>query len=228
MLDSRTKQNLPSIKKEVKNLKTDQIIQEKKDKMANILFKIDAIKFGVFKLTSGKASPYYIDLRVIPSFPDAFREICDFYAEYITNQIGLKNFDRIAGVPIAGIPFASQIAYNLKKPFLYVRKGIKTHGRERRVEGILVSGDKVLLIDDLVTTGLTLQKAAEATRAEGGVVTDAVAFLDREEGGKQLLEKSEIKLHALLKISEIANTLYEIGAIDQESRKTILKQVKKQ
>ncbi len=51
--------------------------------MANILFKIDAVKFGVFKLTSGKASPYYVDLRVIPSFPDAFREICEFYAQYI-------------------------------------------------------------------------------------------------------------------------------------------------
>ncbi len=100
--------------------------------MANILFKIDAVKFGVFKLTSGKASPYYIDLRVIPSFPDAFREICDFYAQYITSQIGLKNFDRIAGIPLAGIPFASQIAYNLKKPFLYVRKGIRLHGRERQ------------------------------------------------------------------------------------------------
>jgi orotate phosphoribosyltransferase len=208
-------------------LKTEKTSQEKKDKMANILFKIDSIKFGVFKLTSGKASPYYIDLRVIPSFPDAFREICDYNAEYITNQIGLKNFDRIAGVPLAGIPFASQIAYNLKKPFLYVRKGIRLHGRERRVEGILASGDKVLLIDDLVTTGLTLKKAADAVRAEGGVVTEALAFLDREEGGKQLLEKNGIKLHALLKISEIANTLYEIGAIDQESLKTILKQIKK-
>jgi orotate phosphoribosyltransferase len=211
----------------VKSLKTEKTIQEKKDKMPNILFKIDAIKFGVFKLTSGKASPYYIDLRVVPSFPDAFREICDFYAEYITNQIGLKNFDRIAGVPLAGIPFASQIAYNLKKPFLYMRKGIRLHGRERRVEGILVSGDKVLLIDDLVTTGLTLKKAADAVRAEGGVVTEAIAFLDREEGGKQLLEKNGIKLHPLLKISEMANTLYEIGAIDKESLKTILKQIKK-
>jgi orotate phosphoribosyltransferase len=211
----------------VKSLKTEKTIQEKKDKMPNILLKIDAIKFGVFKLTSGKASPYYIDLRVVPSFPDAFREICDFYAEYITNQIGLKNFDRIAGVPLAGIPFASQIAYNLKKPFLYMRKGIRLHGRERRVEGILVSGDKVLLIDDLVTTGLTLKKAADAVRAEGGVVTEAIAFLDREEGGKQLLEKNGIKLHPLLKISEMANTLYEIGAIDKESLKTILKQIKK-
>jgi len=199
-----------------------------KERMANILFKIDALKFGVFKLTSGKASPYYIDLRVIPSFPDAFREICESYGQYISSEIGVKSFNRIAAIPMAGIPFASQIAYNLKKPFLYVRKGIRLHGRERRVEGILVSGDRVLLIDDLLTTGLTLKKAANAVRAEGGVVTEAVVFLDREEGGLQLLEQNGIKLHALLKMSEVANILYEIGAIDEESLKTILKQVKKQ
>ena len=208
-------------------MKIDKVVQDKKDKMANILFKIDAIKFGVFKLSSGKASPYYIDLRVIPSFPDAFREICDFYAEYITNQIGVKNFDRMAGVPLTGIIFASQVAYNLKKPFLYVRKGVRLHGRERRVEGLLASGDRVLLIDDLVTTGLTLKKAAEAVRAEGGVVTDAVVFLDREEGGNQQLEKNGINLHALLKISEVANTLYELGAIDQEEPKNNPKTSKK-
>lgn len=212
----------------MKNLKIEKASQDKKNKMANILFKIDAIKFGVFKLSSGKASPYYIDLRVIPSFPDAFREICDFYAEYITNQIGVKNFDRMAGVPLTGIIFASQVAYNLKKPFVYVRKGVRLSGRERRVEGVLVSGERVLLIDDLVTTGLTVKKAAEAVRAEGGVVTDAVVFLDREESGNQMLEKTGIKLHTLLKISEVANTLYDLGAIDQENLKTILKQIKKQ
>jgi len=201
--------------------------QNKKDEMANILLKIDALKFGVFKLSTGKASPYYIDLRVIPSFPDAFREICEFYAQTITDEIGLKTFERIAGIPIAGIPFASQIAYNLKKPFLYMRKDVRFSGRERRVEGILASGDKVLLIDDLLTTGSTLKKAADAVRAEGGVVTDAMVFLDREEGGMKLLEESGVKLYSLLRISEIANILYEIGAIDQESLKTIQKQIKK-
>jgi orotate phosphoribosyltransferase len=225
MLDSRVKQDLSSFEKEVKTMQKD--TETKKVELAKILHKIDALKFGLFKLTSGKVSPYYIDLRIVPSFPDAFRQICDFYGESITSQVGLKNFDRIAGVPIAGIPFASQIAYNLKKPFLYVRKGVRLHGRQRRVEGLLVSGDRVLLIDDLATTGLTLKKAAEAIIAEGGIVKEAVALLDREEGGKEKLAKNGIQLHALLKISEVANTLYEIGAIDKESLKTILKQIKR-
>lgn len=203
------------------------VIDQKKVEMAKILTNIDALKFGLYKLTSGKVSPYYVDLRIVPSFPDAFRDICDFYAETITNRIGLDSFDRIAGVPIAGIPFASQVAYNLRKPFLYVRKGVRLHGRERRVEGILVSGDRVLLLDDLVTTGLTLLETAEAVRAEGGVVKDAVAFLDREEreGGK--LEHAGIRLHAMMRMSEIAKTIYDLGALDEESLKTILKQIKK-
>ncbi len=208
-------------------MKAEKVTLTQKDKMANILFKFDVIKFGVFQLSSGKPSPYYIDLRVMPSFPDAYREICDFYSQTIASQIGTENFGRVAGIPLAGIPFASQVAYNLKKPFLYVRKDMKLHGRERRVEGILVSGDKVLLVDDLLTTGLTLKEAAESVRAEGGVVTDAVVFLDREEGGREMLEKTGIKLHPLLKISEISKALYDLGAIDEENLKTIQKQVKK-
>ena len=195
--------------------------------IAKILHKIDALKFGLYKLTNGKISPYYIDLRIIPSFPSAFTQICNFYTQVITQQIGLKNFDRIAGVPIAGIPFASQIAYNLKKPLIYTRKTTRLHGRQRRVEGILTPGDKVLIIDDLVTTGLTIKRAAEAVTAEGGVVTEAIALLDREEGGKQKLARHQIQLHTLLGISVVAQTLYDIGAINEENLKTIKKQIKK-
>lgn len=195
--------------------------------VCKVLKNIGALKFGAFKLSSGKISPYYIDLRIVPSFPDAFKKICDFYIEFIKNEIGSKNFDRIAGIPVAGIPFASLIAYNLQKPFLYVRKGARLHGRQRRVEGVLSPGNRVLLVDDLITTGLSLKKAAKAIAAEGGVVSDAVVLLDREEGGKEKLEKSGVRLHSLLRISEIANRLYELGAIDEEQLKTILKQVKK-
>ena len=209
-------------------MKVEKLTFNKKIRMANILYKIDALKFGVYQLSSGKQSPYYIDLRVIPSFPDAFREICEFYVQQMTEEIGLNNFDRIAGIPLSGIPFASQVAYNIKKPFLFIRKDIKLYGRERRVEGILISGDKVLIVDDLLTTGLTLKRAVEAVRAEGGIITDAIIFLDREEGGKELLEKNGVKVHTLLNVSEVADTLFEIGAIDKDSLRTILKQIRRQ
>jgi orotate phosphoribosyltransferase len=201
--------------------------EEAKIEICKILNKIGALQFGAFKLTSGKISPYYIDLRIIPSFPDAFQKICDFYMNFVKEEIGEKNFKRVAGIPIAGLPFASIIAFKMAKPFLYIRKGVRFHGRQRRIEGILSPGDRVLLVDDLATTGLSLQKAAKAIVAEGGVVADAVVLLDREEGGTERLEKSGVKLHAMLNIHETAISLCEIGAIDEGQLKTILRQVRK-
>jgi len=198
-----------------------------KVEICKILNKIGALQFGAFKLTSGKISPYYIDLRIVPSFPDVFKKICNFYVDFVKAELGVEKFERIAGIPVAGIPFASLISYNLQKPFLYVRKGARLHGRQRRIEGVLAPGERVLLVDDLITTGLSLKKAAKAIMAEGGVVTDSVVLLDRQEGGREKLEKSRIKLHALLNISEIANKLCELGTIDEEQLKTILKQIKK-
>ena len=198
-----------------------------KVEISKVLDRIGALKFGAFKLTSGKMSPYYVDLRIVPSFPDVFEKICGSYVKFIRSEIGTGEVDRIAGIPIAGIPFASVVAFNLKKPFLYVRKGARLHGRERRIEGIIAPGNRVLLMDDLVTTGLSLQKAAKAIMAEGGVVTDAVVLIDRQEGGREQLAKTGVKLHALLNITEIVSTLHDLGTIDEDQLRTILKQVKK-
>jgi len=201
--------------------------EKEKAELSRVLNKIGAIKFGAFKLASGRTSPYYIDLRIVPSFPDAFQRVCDLYVKLIEKELGVENFDRIAGIPTAGMSFASVIAYHLKKPFFYIRPKVKMHGRQRRIEGVLMPGNRVLPIDDLVTTGLSLRKAAKAIRAEGGVVTEALVMMDREEGGKQKLAKDNIKLHYLLTASEAANKLFELGAIEEEQLKTILKQAKK-
>jgi len=202
-------------------------LEKEKAELSRILNKIGAIKFGAFKLTSGRTSPYYIDLRIVPSFPDAFQRVCDLYIKLIEKELGADSFDRIAGIPTAGIPFASVIAYHLKKPFLYIRPRVRLHGRERRIEGVIMPGNRVLLVDDLITTGLSLRKAARAIRAEGGLVTDTLVLLDREEGGEERLTKDNIKLHYLLTASEAAKKLYELGAIEEDQYKTILKQTKK-
>ncbi|HUW48711.1 MAG TPA: orotate phosphoribosyltransferase, partial [Patescibacteria group bacterium] len=170
---------------------------QEKVEICKILDRIGALKFGAFKLSSGKMSPYYIDLRIVPSFPDAFQKICDFTVKFVKSQVGMENFERIVGVPIAGMPIASVVAFTLKKPFLYVRKGARFHGRQRRIEGIIAPGNRVLLVDDLVTTGLSLQKAARSITAESGVVNNAIVLIDRQEGGMKRLEKSGIKLHAI-------------------------------
>ena len=202
-------------------------LEKEKSELSQILNRIGAIKFGTFKLTSGRISPYYIDLRIIPSFPDAFQKVCDLYIKLLEKDLGVENFDRIAGIPTAGMPFASVIAYHLKKPFIYIRSKVKLHGRERRIEGVIMPGNRVLLVDDLVTTGLSLRKAAKNIRAEGGLVSDALVMLDREEGGKERLLKDNIKLHYLLTASEAATKLYELGTIEEDQLKTILKQTKK-
>jgi len=202
-------------------------LEKEKTELSRILHKIGAIKFGAFKLTSGRTSPYYIDLRIVPSFPDAFQRVCDMYVRLVETELGAQSFERIAGIPTAGIPFASLIAYRMKKPFLYIRPRARLHGRERRIEGIIMPGNRVLLVDDLITTGLSLRKAAKAIRAEGGVVSDALVLLDREEGGKERLKKDDVGLHYLLTAREAANKLYESGAIEEDQLKTILKQAKR-
>jgi orotate phosphoribosyltransferase len=88
-----------------------------------------------------------------------------------------------------------------------VREKVNTSGRQRRVEGILISGDRVIIVDDLVATGRSIQRAAAAIRSEGGVVTEALVLLDREEGAREKLLKQNITLHSIVKIGEVAKTL---------------------
>ncbi len=199
-------------------------IEKVETEFCKVLVKTGAIKFGVFTLTSGKISPYYVDLRIVPSFPEALSKVVRIYEGLAETAVGVENFHRIAGIPTAGVPFASILSFRLGKPFLYVRKGAKTHGRERRVEGLLSPGEKVLIIDDLITTGKSTGEAIEAVRSEGGLVEDAVVLIDREEGGSGRLKKMGVNLHSFMKISQIAKELYALGAIDESKFQDIVRQ----
>jgi len=199
-------------------------IEKVETEFCKILVKTGAIKFGVFTLTSGKISPYYIDLRIVPSFPEALSKVVRIYEGLAETAVGVRNFHRIAGIPTAGVPFASILSFRLGKPFLYVRKEAKTHGRERRVEGLLSPGEKVLIIDDLITTGKSTGEAIEAVRSEGGLVEDAVVLIDREESGSERLKKMGVTLHPFMKISQIAKELYALGAIDESKFQDIVRQ----
>ncbi|MGA8904122.1 MAG: orotate phosphoribosyltransferase [Candidatus Bathyarchaeia archaeon] len=195
-----------------------------KEELCDVLLRTGSLKFGTFKLASGILSPYYVDLRIIPSDPEAFRRVVNYYLALVEPNM-VKRVQRLAGIPTAGIAYAAVLAFKLSKPFLYVRKEAKEHGRERRIEGLLQPGDKVLVLDDVATTGKNIIEAAEAIRAEGGVVEDAVVLLDRQQGGAVNLRKIGVKLHAFTTMKQIADRLAALGTIDETQHKAIVGQI---
>jgi len=198
------------------------------DILYKVLLKTEALRTGVFKLPSGNLSSYYINMRLTLSYPSAFSSLVGVYRQIIESSQVLKNQGYICGIPVSGLPFASAVAYCLSKALVYVRGAGETHRGERMVEGALKAGSSVIILDDVVGTGATLASASEAVRREGGMVTDAVALLDREEGGRSLLESNGVELHVAARITEIARKLLDDGFIDEDSFKKVMAQTASQ
>jgi len=203
---------------------TDMPTQQAEDELCDILLRTGSLKFGTFKLASGILSSYYIDLRLIPSDPEAFRRVIGFYSTVLEATLA-KQVQRLAGIPTAGIAYAAVLAFSLSKPFLYVRKEQKEHGRGKRIEGVLKPGDKVLVLDDVVTTGKNVVEAVEVIRAEGGVVEDALVLLDRQQGGETNLRKAGVRLHSFTTMKRVAGRLSARGMIDEGQLKEITGQI---
>ncbi len=184
-------------------------------RVALLLAEVGAIKFGDFTLASGKKSPYYIDLRIVPSSPDAFMKLTDLFLEWLSNHPRIA-FDRIAGIPTAGISLATSICNRLGIPLLYIRSQSKEYGRKQQIEGILEPGDHVLVIDDLITDGASKIDAVQILREAGAKVTDVLVVIDREQGGAALLKQENLSLHALATISHLTKAL----SLEQQLSKT--------
>ena len=186
-----------------------------------LLIKNNAIKFGDYILTSGKKSPYYIDLRQTISSPITMDWIANSLTRIIINEIGKDKIDRILGVPTAGIPFATVVSQKLGLPLIYYRQARKEHGVRKKVEGILDRNDRVLVVDDLITTGESVIEAAEVVRDQGGVVNELVVLLDREQGGQDRLRTNRIEPHILFKISDEMTWLHSVGLLGDDIYETI-------
>jgi len=186
-----------------------------------LLIKNNAIKFGDYILASGKKSPYYIDLRQTISSPITMDWIANSLTRIVVNEIGKDKIDKILGVPTAGVPFATVVSQKLGIPLIYYRQARKEHGVRKKIEGILERNDRVLIIDDLITTGESVIETAEVIRDQGGVVNELVVLLDREQGGRERLRSSRIEPHVLFKISDAMEWLHAVGLIQDKIFETV-------
>lgn len=199
--------------------------EEKRYHMKHIslnLVRSKALKIGDYTLASGKKSPYYVDLRQSISDPIAMDWIANALARIVVNEIGRNKVDKIMGVPTAGVPFATLVSQKLAIPMLYYRKERKEHGVRKKVEGDMERNDRIVMIDDLITTGKSVIEAALAAREQGGIVSEMVVLLDREQKGKEYLRSQKIEPHVLFNISESFDWLREVELLSAADYQTIM------
>ncbi|MDZ8185685.1 MAG: bifunctional orotidine-5'-phosphate decarboxylase/orotate phosphoribosyltransferase [Nostoc sp. ChiSLP02] len=176
------------------------------------LYDIGCIMFGNFVQASGAVFPYYIDLRKIISNPQVFNQVLTAYEEILKNL----NFDRLAGIPYGSLPTATGLALRLNCPMIFPRKELKAHGTRKVIEGNFHPGETVVVVDDILISGKSVMEGAEKLESAGLNVNDIVVFIDHEQGVKDRLQQNGYRGHAVLTISEITNTLYQAGRINDE------------
>ena len=192
---------------------------------AIFLHKNDIIKFGDFTLTSGKNSSYYIDLRLVPSYPHQFRKMIKNLQNLIIEKTGLDNFDSLASVPTGGLVVTSALAIEIVKPLIYVRSKPKEHGTTKSIEGKISAGMKVVMVDDVVTTGTSVLNGITRLKEAGLLVSDLYVIINRLEGGDKALSDIGVQTHQLTDILKITDILFQEKLIDIEIFEKIKNQV---
>ncbi len=185
--------------------------------IADALIAIEGVSFrptAPITFKSGIKSPVYCDNRRFPFWPNEWAKVIHGFEALITErQIPV---DVVGGVEAAGIPHSAALGFSMRLPSVFIRKELKEHGTKKRVEGGDVTGGRVVLVEDLVTTGASSIAAIEALRAEGAVVTDCLAIISYNfPEATELFEKAGIRLHVATTFQTVLAGTLERKMIDE-------------
>jgi orotate phosphoribosyltransferase len=154
---------------------------------------------GEFTLRSGRKSNYYIDKYRFATRPDVLREIGRLMAQHARDA----RADRIAGAELGGVPLAAAASLAAELPFVLIRNQKKEYGTAKQMEGDLKDGERVLLVEDVLTTGGQVLEAAKTLSDAGAKVVRIVAVIDRMEGARQNIEQAGYEMSALVTIKDL-------------------------
>lgn len=194
------------------------------DRLILELHEIEAIEFGQFKLKSGLISPYYIDLRLLISYPYLLERVADVFWE----TIRLKQFDLIAGVPYAAIPIATVISYKYNRPMIFVRKERKSYGKQKLVEGNYHANQTVILIDDVISDGASKLETAHSLEDANLKVKCVVTLLDRLQGGRVQITKAGYNCSCITDMRSVLRVLRKENRINPKIEQEVLAFIKRQ
>ena len=167
------------------------------DMLEKEIVKAGAFKLGDFTLASGRKSDYYVDLRAVTTDPGLLKKVAKAMSRHI------DDCQKIAGVELGAVPIAAALSLETGIPFIMVRKQRKGHGTGNLIEGKLVPGERVLFVEDTVTTAGSLVRAINAVREHGGIVEKAIVIVDREEGAENTLAGLGVELISIASISNL-------------------------
>ena len=177
--------------------------------LAQDLIASDCVRLGDFQLKSGVVSPIYLDLRRLVSYPAVLKHVARLYAE----ELRKLNFDRLAGIPYAGLPIATAIALEMDRPLIYPRREVKAYGTRVEIEGDYAPGETVAVVDDLATTGGTKIESIRKLESAGLLVRDILVLIDRGQGAGEALSAAGYRLHAVVTLPELLEEWRQTGAI---------------
>lgn len=159
----------------------------------------DSVLYGDFTLSSGEESSYYIDKYMFETNPKAL----DIVGEHISDKIKDLDTKKIGGVALGGVPLAAIASVKSGVPYIIIRKKEKEYGTSNTIEGSLNKGEKIVIVEDIITTGNSSIEAINQIRNQGGIVEDIIVVVDRQQGGKENLEKNGVNVHSLVLAEEI-------------------------